>query len=214
MIEFAKSRGIAFKELSEFETIRRFSDIPITHRPPFLEAWEVKKEVEIQGSIIDITFVVCFLEDFPFSIPKIYLTKKDYDRLGYIPHVDSNRCICTYPPDTVVLDIAKPEGIVLQCLRQARVNIADGVNGKNEDDFNDEYLAYWKQTYPGEQEPIEFCLNLIETEIDTVCFIKYGAFKYPAGKYKNCLYLEDNDFRRVKENLNNSLNNDIIEVNE
>ena len=134
--------------------------------------------------------------------------------MGYIPHVDSNRCICTYPPDTVVLDIAKPEGIVLQCLRQARVNIADGVNGKNEDDFNDEYLAYWKQTYPGEQEPIKFCLNLIETEIDTVCFIKYGAFKYPAGKYKNCLYLEDNDFRRVKENLNNSLNNDIIEVND
>ena len=81
MIEFAKSRGIAFKELSEFETIRRCSDIPITHHPPFVEAWEVEKEVEIQGSIIDITFVVCFLEDFPFSIPKIYLTKKEDHRV-------------------------------------------------------------------------------------------------------------------------------------
>ncbi len=201
MIDFAKSREIAFQKLSKFETIRKCIEIPIKNSPPFVDAWEIDSEVEYGGEPHNIIFILCFPEDFPFTIPKIYLSEKDYENIKYIPHIDSNRFICTYRLGTIILDYTRPEVIVQNCLAQAKKNISDGKNGKNIDDFEDEFFAYWNLCYPSEKEPIKSCLNLIEENLNEICFIKFGKFKCPIGSYNYCIYLEDDVYQRINKNL-------------
>lgn len=213
MIDFAKLREIAFQELSKFETIRKCSKIPIKNSPPFVDAWEIDSEVEYSGALHNITFILCFPKDFPFFIPKIYLSKKDYEELKYIPHIDTDKFICTYRIDTIILDYTRPEVIVQNCLAQAKKNISDGKNGRSIEDFTDEFLAYWNLCYLHEKEPIKSCLNLIEENLDEICFIKVGKFKQCVGKYDCCIYLDDNVYQRINENLK-FIGNEIILINE
>lgn len=213
MIDFEKSREIAFQKLSKFETIRKCAEIPIKNSPPFVAAWEIDSEVEFNGLLHEITFILCFPEDFPFSIPKIYLSEKNYQELRYIPHIDSDRHICTYRLDTIILDHTKPEVIVHDCLRRAKKNIIDGKNGKNIEDYTDEFLAYWKLQYPSEEKPGKYCLDLIEENLHEICIVKFGKFKYPFGKFINCVYIDDDAYTRFNANLT-FMGNSVSIINE
>ncbi len=181
--------------------------------PPFVSAWEVDTEVEFDGSLHAITLILCFPKDFPFSIPKIYLSGKDYEKLKFIPHIDTDKFICTFRLDTIILDYKRPEVIVRDCLAQAKKNISDGKKGTNIDDYADEYLAYWKLRYPEEEPPTGSCLDMIENEIDEICFIKFGEFKQAIGKYTSCIYIEDDSYHNFSANLG-YMGNTVVYINE
>lgn len=61
-----------------------------------------------------------------------------------IPHLlSSNLSLCYLEQGSVVLDRYNPAGTVLQCLEQADKVLRDGMRGRLDADFADEFRVYW-----------------------------------------------------------------------
>jgi len=91
------------------------------------------------------TFLVAIPPTFPDNLPKFYLTEKDFLDFGFIPHVDKNRFVCTRDPAVVVLNDSYP-GEALEKLLQIAIQILEvGLKGESQQDFENEFLAYWNE---------------------------------------------------------------------
>lgn len=99
----------------------------------------VSGEVEINGSIAKIGIAVS--NSFPFSKPVYYLLNRD--DFDLLPHLDSDGNICYSHNDTLVLDSDNPGGIITACFEMAIKTLSDGINRENDDEFYNEYEAYW-----------------------------------------------------------------------
>lgn len=92
-----------------------------------------------------LTFIVVIPSTFPDAFPKIYLQKKDYEKIYPVPHVDKNRFVCTRDPEVVTINEKKP-GEALEELLEAAVGIIErGIKKENLDDYLEEFLAYWAE---------------------------------------------------------------------
>ncbi|WP_050699791.1 E2/UBC family protein [Dysgonomonas sp. BGC7] len=173
----------AFTELSKSESIiRDFKDL----KKGYIEKWEFNTEIQVNSFLVEVSFYMYFKESFPLSIPKIYVTEDSYNKLKYIPHLDSDRSICIFEEDTLILDPDNPKGIILICLRRIKKIIQEGLEGSNSDDFRNEIKAYWVQQYSEEPEvKILSYLNLLSIYPTETCLIKlnklephYRGFSY------------------------------------
>jgi molybdopterin/thiamine biosynthesis adenylyltransferase len=91
----------------------------------------------------DLSLVVAFPQIFPDNIPKIYLSKHDYDRLKPLPHVDANRFVCTRDPEAV-FNQQKIGKATIQLVEIATREIIErGIKKENTDEIIGEFLAYW-----------------------------------------------------------------------
>ena len=78
------------KKLSRLESVYRSPtdyDLP---KKNLAEIWKI--ETEVQTSIFqkEIELYVAFDEFSPLSIPRIYLSRKSFDEVKYIPHMIKN----------------------------------------------------------------------------------------------------------------------------
>ena len=74
-----------------------------------------------------------------------------------LPHLQGvDRSICYYAKGSVVLDRYNPGGTVLQCLDQAETVLRDAVEGRSDDDFADEFNAYWGSTFVYVDLPVDY----------------------------------------------------------
>lgn len=155
MINFKKAREIAFLALSEIETVTIMDsrEKTIAKFEAHHEVWKVTTEISVKDSVgIDVTLQLYLPNDFPLSIPKIYLSKKNYDELKYLPHVDSNRLICIFDDELTRPDTTNPAGVITECVRKSRRILEDGIARLNQHDFEEEFKAYWDCTYsPGDR---------------------------------------------------------------
>ena len=106
--------------------------------------WKVKTEIEIYDKAVDIEFIVKFDTDFPLSFPNIYLSDDDYKLYYNLPHIDSNKFICTFDKQVSRPDFNNPSGVLYQSIVQAKKIIKDGVEQKNIQDYEPEFIAYLK----------------------------------------------------------------------
>ncbi|MBX9600040.1 MAG: ThiF family adenylyltransferase [Bryobacteraceae bacterium] len=84
-------------------------------------------------------------DGFPDVLPVIEV---DVQRLPRrVPHVESNGKLCLAPSTGVLLDADNPEGIIRDALEIASRTLTDGVAGRKDHDFQEEFLSYWKPTY-------------------------------------------------------------------
>ncbi len=173
----------AFAELSKSESIiRDFKDL----KKGYIEKWEFNTEIQVNSFLVEVSFYMYFKESFPLSIPKVYVTEDSYNKLKYIPHLDSDKSICIFEEDTLILDPDNPKGIILTCLRRIKTIIQEGLEGSNSDDFRNEIKAYWVQQYSKEPEvKILSYLNLLSVYPTETCLIKlnklephYRGFSY------------------------------------
>lgn len=196
MINFDESRKIAYEEFSKFNSSRLLSS---GERKMIysecVETWEVISEIENpQGVSVDCTFYICFNDDFPLSLPRIYLSQADYDCLKYIPHVDTAKLICTYDEEGIITDINNSAGIVLECFQRAKRIIEEGIQKKNTDDFEEEFDAYWKNTYnDGDKVKLNY-LSLLPTPVTGP--IKVLVLSKPLGTYTKILHQDDEVFKK------------------
>ena len=104
-------------------------------------------KIELDGSLRHFTFILSIPDTFPDTFPKIYLTKKDYEEIYPVPHVDKNRLVCIRDPDVVSLSDRK-SGEALEELIDIAVEILEqGIRKENESHFIDEFLAYWDERF-------------------------------------------------------------------
>ncbi len=119
--------GYNFQELSQ----KKFTSKDL------VAAW--RGSISCNGEAIGI--IVGLPYSYPDELPKIYLTN-DFEYYP-IPHVDSNNFVCTFDSDRIEFFSENIAGILAETIEKARSIIADGISGKNSNDFEREFLAYW-----------------------------------------------------------------------
>lgn len=186
MIDFKKAKETAYLALSEVETVVLMDSLEKTLATfeIYQEVWKVTTEILVDSVGIDVTLQVYLPNDFPLSIPKIYLSKKNYDQLKYLPHVDSNRLICTFDDQLVRPDTANPAGVITECLTKAKRILQDGIAKLNQDDFEEEFIAYWGCTYSPSDRHRDDLLCLINPDMNQITpslldiTISWGVYSY------------------------------------
>ena len=81
---------------------------------------------------------------FPYEIPSIYANDETYEIIKNIPHVSYDKCICSFDKTTPVPNPEEPEKMVLEVIKKAVENVKNGLARTNNQDYNDEFIAYWE----------------------------------------------------------------------
>ena len=104
-------------------------------------AFGVAGEIVIDN--ITAKIVVGAPEAFPNCSPTFFLLNpEDFIQL---PHVEDDGYICYTHNDTLVLDIDNEPGIIAGCFELALKTLKDGINRKDNNEFYNEYEAYWRR---------------------------------------------------------------------
>jgi molybdopterin/thiamine biosynthesis adenylyltransferase len=80
-------------------------------------------------------------DGFPDQLPVVEVDRNSLPRR--VPHIEKSGKICLAPTSGILLDIENPEGLVRDALEIARRTLQEGLTGILDDDFHDEFLAYW-----------------------------------------------------------------------
>lgn len=150
MDDFEDARVKAFNFIKSFESVEKLSYEQLRYHKfeRFVEVWKLKTDIiNDVNKVVEIFIHICFKFDFPLSIPTLYLSSSDYENLKYIPHIDTNRLICTFDSEITKTDVTQPSIIVLDCINKAKKIINSGIKRANFKDFEDEFLSYWECNY-------------------------------------------------------------------
>lgn len=167
MIDWEKARRDAIASLQKLVKGRLITEESEKRELGFPnngEVWEVRTKVIGQDGIIEVTFHLWLLPDFPVRLPLIFLAKDDYQQHKYIPHINTDRLICTYNSDSTRSDPNQPEKVLQKCLNKAIKIVSDGLLGINKPDFEEEFLAYWECKYETKDKVMNNVLSLLSTE--------------------------------------------------
>lgn len=114
---------------------------------PRVRKFKAGASVFIEGTVSienqTVSLVVALPPAFPAVLPTVYLQPND--ALGFIPHVMASGMICFVEPEGLLLDRNAPTHIVLESLEKAIQVLTDGISGRNQTDFVDEFEAYWSR---------------------------------------------------------------------
>jgi len=80
---------------------------------------------------------------FPYEFPTISLSNAALDQLPSIPHQYRDKSLCLFDRSVAIPNINHPCEIVLDCIRKAEAILKEGMEETNQQDFIDEFLAYW-----------------------------------------------------------------------
>lgn len=142
--------------------------------------WTVYKlQVDISKNIKSLLIAIPLT--FPDSIPKIYLSKSEYEIIGDLPHVDKNRFVCTRNIDVILLNENKPDEAVLKIVEIAINEILKpGIVKENLEDIQNEFLAYWREKCD------QILLSIISPP-NEICQLKIFSLNNSIFKAKNIL---------------------------
>jgi hypothetical protein len=149
MIDFTKATQCAIDELCR------------TNRVLVLEELEKKRLgyddvtcIAVQTEYMDtnglaqsITFHLKFPKYFPLVMPKVVLPDYEYQKFNLLPHIEENMSICTFDNELTRTNPKDPVGIAKECLKSAKSIIENGLNGKNDKDYEEEFKSYWEKEY-------------------------------------------------------------------
>lgn len=149
MINFQRAREEALSKLTETNKVEiiNINVIASLRNNIYVEAWKVKVEIPVKGVIHDFEFLIGIRDDFPLSIPEIFLTEDDYNLIKFIPHVEDTRFICIFDEENLRINVNNPAAIIKACINKAKQIIVNGLNNDNNIEFKDEIVAYWENTY-------------------------------------------------------------------
>ncbi|HBE8719200.1 TPA: ThiF family adenylyltransferase [Clostridioides difficile] len=99
-------------------------------------------DIYINEEVIRLKLI--FPSYFPYEFPKAYILKEFYNLYQPLPHINLDGHICTFDNNKVFPNSDKPKEVTLEVVRQAENVLIEGINGINNDDFEDEFLAYWE----------------------------------------------------------------------
>lgn len=163
MIDFEQARKEAYEQLQLTYTLfilgeKEKKELKLQ---TCKEIWRVHTEVFLPDHVIKpIEFIIEIPEDFPLIIPKIFLSQKDYDWIKYIPHVNTDPCVCIFDNETITVDPSQPVEILKSCILRAKKIIEDGLQKKNTESFTEEFIAYWTDSYDPKDKVLR-CLSMI-----------------------------------------------------
>jgi hypothetical protein len=211
MVDFVRSRKEAFLYVIGTESAERLAEKTL-HRlhsidkfepalAGYVEVWAISTEVWAVDSLEPVTLYVGLTGEFPLKLPKIYLAKADRKRLSYLPHVDDDGQVCVFDGDAVHVDWRRPGEIALECIIKARRTLEQGLRGENLADFDEEFSAYWAQSYD-KQDKVRAELSMLDRNtLPAGSIIKLVSLYPDYEHYKFILHSESEEFERVRKYL-------------
>ncbi|OSY89309.1 hypothetical protein WH52_01325 [Tenacibaculum holothuriorum] len=169
--------------------------------PEFLDIWEITTEIiDQRNKIKSIRLHIIFFPDFPLSFPKILLSKDDFDRYKYIPHLQVDRMLCIFQNNSEP-NINLPEKVVEEAIRRTKNIIEEGLKGKSNDkDYEDEFEAYWDSNYSNKESVNKSFLLLhdkpLKQNFDLV------SLETPVNKFKYIIHQNEDIALKFKAYLN------------
>jgi len=202
-MNFTAAKESAIKNLSRFYNVSKIevaSDSSCEQ-----EFWTVELEILRNGQVMILPITLRLDCDFPLSLPRLHISKKDVEKLGYIPNIDTGGLVCVYDANTNLPDPEQPEIIVEICVRKAKEIIEQGLRGDaNKENYDKEFIAYWENNYGGEQAVDIRALSLINDEKNVANPIKYVCLQSSLGKFSSIIYSDPQSFETIQKNLNES----------
>jgi hypothetical protein len=167
MIDFDKAKDNALEDLQSRYDIgileNDSDDVPKSYK--LSRYWLVKLLVDSSVFGFDqLELVVGLPKEFPLVLPKIFLSKKHKGEITTLPHIDQNRFICTYDEERAVPNPRVSADQIQHCLLRAKKIIEAGLKRENVEDYMEEFVAYWQQTYNDEEKVCTRMLSSI-TEV-------------------------------------------------
>ncbi|WP_445749609.1 E2/UBC family protein [Polaribacter sp.] len=111
--------------------------------------WEIQTELTFNNKNINVVFYLNFPNEFPYLLPKVFISKQDYEGLKYLPHINEDFSICVFDeglnqilPKNDFIDLI--EFIIFKAKKIVR-DAEDVKYKKNE--FKREFKAYWELNY-------------------------------------------------------------------
>ena len=140
--EFGKFESCKNLEREELKTLDyNFYDDSIV--------WKIQTELTFNSRNIDVVFYLNFPNDFPFLVPKIFISQESYYDLKYIPHINDDLSICIFDEGlNLILPDTDSVGLIELMISKAKKIIRDAENLEyKENEFKREFNAYWKLNY-------------------------------------------------------------------
>ncbi|ACU95065.1 dinucleotide-utilizing enzyme possibly involved in molybdopterin or thiamin biosynthesis [Cryptobacterium curtum DSM 15641] len=104
------------------------------------------KGINVEGSLRNgarVRMSLILPSGFPYELPEFQLDSDMLAEYGRLPHVGPTGQICAFDRETNIPCPSRPEGQVIEVLNKTLEILSDGIEGKNADDYLDEFLAYW-----------------------------------------------------------------------
>lgn len=204
MVDFGGAKHRAIEELAKVVTVYAISDAEreAAGFKKYSSSWRISTEVfTYDGTVKHITLFIILPDDFPLVLPRIYISKKDREWIGYIPHVNVPGFICLYDEESIIIDFDHPDEIIKACLKQALHIIEQGLKGENKNDFADEFLSYWTEKYDEKDEIFPGLMMLEQLPEKTPCQLKFFTVKDTYASYQTILFDEGKHSKRFREYL-------------
>lgn len=103
--------------------------------------------LELPGEFTPVAVRVRLPAEFPDVLPEVLVDPATLARR--VAHVESSGKVCVVPTSGVLLDAARPAALVADALARAARELARGLAGQSDPDFQSEFLAYWLPTVAG-----------------------------------------------------------------
>lgn len=201
---FETARIIAFEQLklTNAVSILDANERKNLKLQDYKDIWCINTEMFLTNGIArTIQLLIALPDDFPLVLPKIFLSSQDNEWIKYIPHVNVAGHVCLLDEETITLDTNQPGNILKECLLKAQEIIEKGLHLKNTQDFTDEFIAYWDESYDSKDRVVTG-LNMIGSEIskeDTS--IRFLYLKKSFAGHSIILHNDNIDFQQFKSFL-------------
>ena len=164
-----------------------------------LELWEVTTKIILpNGNMMDIRLWVEFPKEYPVSFPKVLVSKQDYPKFEYGPHVESDGKICLFS-NTAQPNIEDPVRVLKEAINRTHTILEETLEDVAAEVYEDEFESYWSQTY-GKKDQVEHkYLIVAEKPLDTKAQVLVLDSNLPG--FRRVIYQDDTLIRPFKEML-------------
>lgn len=165
------------------------------------DIWEITTEIlNSENKVQIIKLHLCFPLDFPLVFPKIFLSKEDFFKIKYVPHLEVNKSICLFV-NKAEPNVNAPELVTEMALNRAKKVLEDGLNRTNFEDFEDEFEAYWSSNYSNDDNVYGSYLLVIKEPLKEK--FQLLELKTSFNKYTHIIHQNEDVAKTFIENLKN-----------
>lgn len=162
--------------------------------------WKIQTEITFKGKSLDLIFFLNFPDDFPYTLPKIFIEKECYENLKYIPHINYDLSICIFDEG---LNLIIPENnleTVIELIISRAKKIIKGAENDNYKklEFKREFKAYWELNYSKNDVSSNLGFHSISSQnTNDIKGIKFTN-KLLSG-YEYFIFNDDSDLEKIKK---------------
>lgn len=119
-----------------------------------LELWEVTSKIILpDGNMMPIRLMVQFPAEYPIVFPKVFLSRDDYPKFEFGPHVEADGKLCLFSNQAEPI-MTESVRVLKEALNRAHFILEEALEEIPSSAYEDEFESYWSQTY-GKKDQVE-----------------------------------------------------------